>query len=87
MPGRGRRSEPEPPLGSLIRPADVPTTGTAVCERCGGDLLTRLHLTLADGTDVVFVSCQQCEHRVWYPADGAGPPLTRQEVVRRSARR
>jgi hypothetical protein len=53
---------------------------------CGSERLTRLHLALADGTDVTFVSCHECEHRAWFPVAGDGTALSRDEVVRRSSR-
>jgi hypothetical protein len=53
---------------------------------CGSERLTRLHLALADGTEVTFVSCHQCEHRAWFPVDGDGTALSRDEVVRRSSK-
>jgi len=67
-------------------PAARHAPGTATCEACGSARLTRLHLALADGTDVTFVSCHDCEHRAWFPLDGDGSSLPRDEVVRRSAR-
>ncbi|RMI03680.1 hypothetical protein [Cellulomonas triticagri] len=88
MAGRrkGRRDEEAAPLGSLSAPGQVHAPGTATCGVCGSDRLTRLHLALADGTDVTFVSCHQCEHRAWFPLDGDGTALERDEVVRRSSR-
>lgn len=32
--------------------------------------MTRILLTLTDGTPVDFVSCQSCEHRAWRSPDG-----------------
>lgn len=75
------------PLGSLSRPELDLAPGTADCEACGSTRLTRLHLDLADGTAVTFVSCHECEHRAWFPVDGDGTSLTRDEVVARSTRR
>lgn len=84
---RTRRGEPEAtPLGSLSLPAAEHAPGTGACEVCGSTRLTRLHLVLADGTDVTFASCHDCEHRAWFPLDGDGTALPRDEVVRRSAR-
>ncbi len=40
------------------------------CPDCGGERMTRILLTLTDGTPVDFVSCQRCEHRSWRSADG-----------------
>jgi len=41
------------------------------CTDCGGERMTRILLTLTDGTPVDFVSCQRCEHHSWRSADGA----------------
>ncbi|HEY0188640.1 MAG TPA: hypothetical protein VGC67_14210 [Cellulomonas sp.] len=85
---RSRRGEPEPaPLGSLSHPEQQHAPGSAECEACGSTRLTRLHLDLADGTAVTFVSCHECEHRAWFPVDGDGSSLTRDEIVARSTRR
>ena len=84
---KGRRGEPEAtPLGSLSQAGQQHAPGTDACEACGSPRLTRLHLALADGTDVTFVSCHECEHRAWFPLDGDGTSLSRDEVVRRSSR-
>jgi hypothetical protein len=88
-PGRrkGRRAAPEAaPLGSLSQSGQTHAPGTGECEVCGSERLTRLHLALADGTEVTFVSCHQCEHRAWFPVDGDGTALSRDEVVRRSSK-
>ncbi|QZN87597.1 hypothetical protein K5O09_13140 [Cellulomonas sp. C5510] len=73
-------------MGSLSHAAAEHAPGTGACEVCASSHLTRLHLTLADGTDVTFVSCHDCEHRAWFPLDGDGTSLSRDDVVRRSAR-
>jgi hypothetical protein len=84
---KGRRAEQDAtPLGSLSSPGQQHAPGTEVCEVCASPRLTRLHLALADGTDVTFVSCHECEHRAWFPIAGDGTPLDRDEVVRRSSR-
>jgi hypothetical protein len=44
-------------------------------------------MVLGDGTPVVFVSCHRCEHKGWYPLDGDGTALTRDEVLARSGKR
>jgi hypothetical protein len=86
--GRRRRGEPEQtPLGSLSQPEQHIAPGAGECEVCGSARLTRLHLELADGTAVTFVSCHECEHRAWFPLDGDGTSLSRDEVVSRSTRR
>ncbi len=85
---RPRRGEPEQtPLGSLSRQDPTLPPGTAECEACASTRLTRLHLDLADGTAVTFVSCHECEHHAWFPLDGDGTSLSRDEVVARSTRR
>lgn len=85
---RGRRAAAEvEPLGSLTQQNRAVPLGTENCGSCGSARLTRLGLTLADGTEVTFVSCHDCEHRAWFPVDGDGTPLTREQVVERSARR
>lgn len=85
--GRARRAVPEPaPLGSVSRPAGGHAPGTETCGACGSQSLTRLHLVLGDGTEVTFVSCHSCEHKGWYPLDGDGTALTRDEVVARTSR-
>jgi hypothetical protein len=40
-----------------------------VCGSCGSDGVIQIDLTLADGTDVIFNSCHQCESR-WWSRDG-----------------
>ena len=84
---RRRQAAPAEPLGSLTQQEQALPVGTETCGSCGGDRLTRLRLTLADGTEVTFVSCHRCEHRAWIPLDGDGTALTRDQVVERSARR
>lgn len=84
-PGRRARAT-DTPLGSLSHAGAEHAPGTGSCEVCASSRLTRLHLTLADGTDVTFVSCHECEHRAWFPLDGDGTSLSREDVVRRSAR-
>ncbi len=40
------------------------------CPGCGGERMTRILLTLTDGTPVDVVSCQSCDYRVWHATDG-----------------
>lgn len=42
------------------------------CPSCRSGELTRLPMVLTDGTDVLFLSCHLCEHRLWLveQADG-----------------
>ena len=68
----GRPAAPVPPpapLGSLVR-ADAPAVARASCPACGDGSVTRLAMTLADGSPVTFVSCHTCETRGWFAADG-----------------
>lgn len=58
---RGRPAAPVVPLGSLTQQGVV---GPA-CGSCGSAQVTRLAMTLTDGTPVVFVSCHRCEARRW----------------------
>ena len=59
--------------------------GTAACLDCGETDLTRIRMALADGRQVVFVSCPACEQRNWFPLDGAGGPLDREDAFRPDA--
>ena len=40
------------------------------CRGCGSPHVTRLSMSLTDGTPVQFTSCHRCEHRTWEHADG-----------------
>lgn len=66
------------PLGSLTQRDNRPD---AACVECGSTRVTRLGMTLTDGTPVRFTSCHQCDHRTW-EADGA--ELTREHVLART---
>lgn len=59
------------------------------CGSCNGEQLTQLSLVLADGTDVTFISCQECESREWLAAqaDGTWLSLPIADVLERSARK
>ncbi|MBT8250556.1 MAG: hypothetical protein KJN81_09870 [Acidimicrobiia bacterium] len=39
------------------------------CQDCGNTKTTEIDLSLADGTEVTFVSCANCEAR-WWDKDG-----------------
>lgn len=81
---RRRRGTPEPqPLGSLSRNEKV-ATGTEACAACGSRSLTRVPVTLADDVSATFVSCQDCEERVWVRPDGA--VLSTDDVIDRPER-
>ncbi|QIK82853.1 hypothetical protein [Sanguibacter sp. HDW7] len=82
-PRKRRGARPTEPLGSLSAP--VPSLpGTRECAGCGGRELTRVDMTLADGTDVVFVSCHGCEETSW--VDAAGTVLDADDVLPRMRR-
>ncbi len=59
-----RGSLPAVPLGSLTQPG----ADTAQCSACGSSRVTRIAISLTDGTPVEFTSCHTCEHRTWTEA-------------------
>jgi hypothetical protein len=65
--GRGRATIVAPPLGSLTQRTH---RSEAACRGCGSVHVTRLSMSLTDGTPVDFTSCHRCEHRTWEHADG-----------------
>ncbi|HEY6798864.1 MAG TPA: hypothetical protein VI248_29645 [Kineosporiaceae bacterium] len=78
--GRGRGQVPAGPLGSLTqRDHRV----VAACRGCGSAQVTRLTMSLTDGTPVDFTSCHRCEHRTW---EHAGAELTVDGVLDRTRR-
>ena len=79
-----RRREAAPALGSLAQPAKTPGPAPRSCTKCGSGALTQLAMDLSDGTPVTFVSCQTCEHRAWFDAEGAEVPMA--HVLARSRR-
>lgn len=77
---RGRNALPHVPLGSLTqRDHRVP----ANCRGCGSPHVTRLSMSLTDGTPVDFTSCHRCEHRTW---EHAGDVLSVSTVLDRARR-
>ena len=70
------RVQPTPPLGSLTQPG---ARDGVVCSACGSDCVTRLAMTLTDGTPVSFTSCHRCEHRTWTELGGGA--LARESVL------
>ena len=79
---RGRRQAPSTaPLGSLTQRTH---RDGGRCRICGSDHVTRLRMTLTDGTPVDFTSCHRCEHRTW---EHAGEPLDVDAVLERSRKR
>ncbi|PFG37598.1 hypothetical protein ATL41_2365 [Flavimobilis soli] len=81
---RSTRTPDATPLGSLSQAAPVPA-GTKGCTSCGSRDLTRVSLRLTDGTEVVFVSCHDCESRGW--VDTEGDPVPDEFVHARSGRK
>ncbi len=76
---RGRAdAAPAGPLGSLTQ-RDHRTSAT--CRDCGSDHVTRLAMSLTDGTPVDFTSCHRCEHRTW---EHAGAELSVDAVLERT---
>jgi hypothetical protein len=78
---RARAERAGEPLGSISQPTGPGVPGTATCLRCGEADLIRIRMALADGQQVVFVSCPACEQRNWFPMDGSGAPLDRSVVL------
>jgi len=76
--GRGRGQLPAGPLGSLTQ-RDHRTS--AECRGCGSVHVTRLSMSLTDGTPVEFTSCHRCEHRTW---EHAGAELSVDGVLDRT---
>jgi hypothetical protein len=65
---RSRRSTTmQLPLGSLTQRDH---RSAAACRGCGSPHVTRLSMSLTDGTQVKFTSCHRCEDRMWEPASG-----------------
>ena len=58
------------------------------CGRCGSLELTRLEMTLRDGTEVTFINCHSCESREWLhqTVDGEWESLPIEVVLQRSAK-
>ena len=40
------------------------------CDACNSSRITRISMTLTDGTPVDFTSCHDCEHKVWSGTSG-----------------
>jgi hypothetical protein len=75
---RRRNQTPIGPLGSLTqRDHRI----VAECRGCGSPHVTRLTMSLTDGTPVDFTSCHRCEHRTW---EHAGAELSVEGVLDRS---
>ena len=83
---RGKRAQPPAPvrLGSLLQTGQ----DDATCPRCGGTRVTRIAMSLSDGTPVRFTSCRACEHQWWEHAgqEQTGRELAVAEVLDRTRR-
>jgi ribosomal protein L37AE/L43A len=77
-----RSSVPAAPLTSLTQAGS--RAGHA-CTECGSDRVTRIAMTLTDGSPVDFAHCLNCEHRSWEQA-GKALSLTRVLNKARKAR-
>ncbi|MFN0281675.1 MAG: hypothetical protein ACKVZ6_06850 [Kineosporiaceae bacterium] len=75
---RGRAPVVETPLGSLTQRDN---RVTAECRGCGSPHVTRLSMSLTDGTPVQFTSCHRCEHRTW---EHGGGELSVDTVIERT---
>ena len=69
------------PDDSGLRAEPLLARGIA-CEGCGSDRVTRISMTLTDGTPVDFTSCHVCEHRTW--RESAGDTLALDGVLQRT---
>ena len=43
----------------------TPTSQLATCDRCASHRVTRITMTLTDGSVVDFSSCHACETKTW----------------------
>jgi hypothetical protein len=69
------------PLGSLTQPG---ARAGASCRACGSERVTRIAMSLTDGSPVEFTSCHRCEHRTWQELDGTAAVLPVQRVLDKS---
>jgi len=67
-------------LGSLTQ---CEHRSEVLCQACGSNRITRLSMSLTDGTPVEFTSCHRCEHRTW---EHGGDALTVDTVLDRARR-
>jgi hypothetical protein len=70
MPVRRPAAMPDPDNAVGMRPDPKHTLGVT-CSNCGSSRITRISMTLTDGTPVDFTSCHDCEHKVWTGTKGA----------------
>ena len=57
------RTATRPVVETLPTPAGH--TSAEACAACASPRVTRLTMTLTDGTPVDFTSCHACEHKTW----------------------
>lgn len=58
--------------GSLTQPG---ARDGFTCTACGSVRVTRIEMSLTDGSPVEFTSCYACEHRTW-TSQGSELPVT-----------
>lgn len=66
------------PLGSLTQPGARSGHG---CRACGSSRVTRISMSLTDGSPVEFTSCHRCEHRTWEEQGAQGSVLPVDRVL------
>jgi predicted metal-binding protein len=59
----------------------TPTHQLATCAACSGIRVTRISMTLTDGSQVDFASCHTCEHKSWTQA---GSGLAVKDVLKKA---
>ena len=78
---RSTQAEAPAPLGSLTQPG---ARDGARCQQCSSERVTRISMELADGSEVDFTNCMECEHRSWQHGDQL---LSVDHVLARAQRR
>ena len=80
-----RRPVSLPSLNGTVGMRPDPTYLQGVnCAACGSGRITRISMTLTDGTPVDFTSCHDCEHKLW--SDDGGGDLALTGVLARTRR-
>ena len=62
-----------PRVVTPVEPREAEHPEAEVCAACDSPRVTRLTMTLTDGSPVDFTSCHDCEHKHWAGRDGALP--------------
>lgn len=78
MPRTSTAARPSVPLGSLTQPG---ARAGASCRACGSERVTRIAMSLTDGSPVTFTSCHRCEHRTWEEQGAVDAVLPVQRVL------